>query len=84
MYLERPDLIKLISKDTGITLHQTENVLNAAFGHLKKLLSQEAIDRVADDLEAEDLRAVWLTAELAEKEALQLTEQESAEVKRWH
>lgn len=86
MYLERPDFIKHVSTDTGISLHQAENVLNAIFGHMKTMLKEETIQAVANDIEAGDLKTVWLTAQLAERE---LSEFETGRVKskeaqRWH
>lgn len=86
MYLDRPDYIKLIAKDADISLHQAENVLNAIFGHLKTMLSEETINAVAADIEASDLRTVWLTAELAEHEEEEVKDikNRTEEAKRWH
>lgn len=86
MYLERPDFIKLISRDADISLHQAENVLNAIFGHLKTMLSEATINAVADDLKSGDLKTVWLTAKLAENEELEIRGSGigTEKVKRWH
>lgn len=59
----------MIAKDTGVSLHQAENLMNAIFAHLKNILSEKTIKTVADEIESEDLRGVWVTAELATKES---------------
>lgn len=70
MYISRPDFINIIAEDAGVSPHQAENTMNAIFGHFKKLLRKETIEAIAKDIESGDLRGVWLTSQLAEKETI--------------
>lgn len=65
MYISRSDFVNKISDETSMPPHEVENVMNAVFAYLKQLLTDEDISRIAERIESEDFKSVWLTSSAA-------------------
>lgn len=70
MNISRSDFVNKISDETSMPPHEVENVMNAVFAYFKQLLTDEDVNRIADRIESEDLKSVWLTSSAAKNPAI--------------
>lgn len=64
--MRRTEFINKISEETSLSPYEVENVMNAIFANFKTMLDEDEIDAVANSLDSDDLRSVWLTASIPE------------------
>lgn len=62
--MRRTEFINKISEETSLSPYEVENVMNAIFANFKTMLDENEIDAVANSLDSDDLRSVWLTASI--------------------
>lgn len=65
MGISRSDFVNIISDETSMPPHEVENVINAVFAYFKQLLTEDDINRIAERIESEDFKSVWLTSSVA-------------------
>lgn len=64
--MRRTDFINKISEETSLSPYEVENAMNAIFANFKTMLNEDQISAVADSIDSDDLRSVWLTASMPE------------------